>query len=164
MKQDLNEQINIRRMREEDLNLVIKEGLNTPEFKTGTEATQFYGLETLKRWVNDPNGATLIAEHEGKIAGFLLGYYMSGPNDGYINCTVVLSEHRRKGVGTLLQEKAISEFEKKGPEGHKCDHIFCVVSETDTPMLNLKEKVGFEVGGKFHYVEMMLPHKGKENF
>ena len=141
---------------------VMKVGLNTPEFKTGTDAAQFYSLETLKRWVNDFNGITLVAEYEENKAGFLLGYYMAGPNDGYINCTVVGSEYRRKGIGKALQEEVISKFELKGPEGHKCDHIFCVVGETDEPMLNLKRELGFDIGSKFHYVEMMLPRKGKE--
>lgn len=162
MPQNLDEKIKVRGMSVTDLDWVIKVGLGTPEFKTGTEAAQFYSLETLRRWLNDPNGVTIVAEFEGTRAGFLLGYYMAGPNDGYINCTVIEQDFRKRGVGKALQEEAISEFEHKGSEGHKCDHIFCVVGETDEPMLNLKRKVGFEVGGKFHYVEMMLPRRGKE--
>jgi ribosomal protein S18 acetylase RimI-like enzyme len=158
---NLNNIIGIREIRDGDLDWVIRVGLATPEFKTGTEAAQFYGLETLRRWIKDPCGVTLVAEVNGSRAGFLLGYYMAGPNDGYINCTVVEKGFRRRGVGRLLQEQAVSEFERRGPEGHKCDHIFCVVSEDDRPMLELKRKVGFEVGGKFHYVEMMLPRKVK---
>jgi len=155
-------QTNIRKMREDDLDWVIHLGQNTPEFKTGTEAAQFYSTDSLQRWINDSNGVALVAEAEGSNAGFLLGYYMAGPNDGYINCTVIDEAHRRKGLGKALQESALSEFENKGPEGHKCDHVFCVVSEADEPMLNLKRQTGFEIGGKFHYVETMLPRRGKE--
>jgi len=160
--QSENRDIQVRQMRENDLDWVIELGQETPEFKTGTEAVQFYSHESLSRWVDDLNGVTLVAEVEGKLAGFLLGYYMAGPNDGYINCTVVDKEFRRRGLGEMLQDSALAEFEGKGPEGHKCDHVFCVVSETDEPMLNLKRKVGFEVGSKFYYVETMLPRKGKE--
>lgn len=154
--------IDIRRMKEDDLSWVIELGQNTPEFKTGTEAAQFYSLNSLQRWINDSNGVSIVAEIEGQRAGFLLGYYMAGPNDGYINCTVVDEVYRRKGIGIGLQEAALSEFETKGPEGHKCDHVFCVVSETDEAMLALKRQTGFEIGGKFHYVETMLPRRGKE--
>jgi len=157
MGQNLVNIPNIRGMQESDLSWVVQVGINTPEFKTGTEATaQFFGLETLKNWLKDNNGITLVAEVGGRRAGFLLAYYMAGPNDGYINCIAVEQEFRRKGIGKILLEKAISEFEQKGPKGHKCDHIFSVVSETNESMLNLKRKLGFEVGSKFHYVDMML--------
>lgn len=158
MGQNLDNLPNIREMRENDLDWVVNLGVNTPEFKTGTGATaQFFGLETLKNWLKDSSGITLVAEFEGRLAGYLLAYYMVGPNDGYINCVVVEQEFRKKGIGKILLEKAISEFEQKGPGGHKCDHIFSVVSDTNKPMLNLKRKLGFEVGSKFHYVDMMLP-------
>ena len=144
-------------MQESDLDWVIQVGINTPEFKTGTGATaQFFGLETLKNWLKDNNGITLVAEVGGKRAGYLLGYYMAGPNDGYINCIVVEQKFRKKSIGTILLEEAIAEFKQKGPTGHKCNHIFSVVSETNESMLNLKKKLGFEVGKKFHYVDMML--------
>ncbi|SRR5258708_1163185 len=152
-------QLHIRQMVKEDLEWVIKTGLGTPEFKTGTNATQFYGEETLGRWIDDVNGITLVAEFNDQRTGFLLGYYMAGPNDGYINCTVVNQEERRRGIGKALQKSALYEFSQKGPEGGKCNHVFCVVNETDEPMLSLKKEVGFQVGDKFHYVEIMLPSK-----
>lgn len=157
MQSNLESQV--RKMIEADLEWVIQTGVNTPEFKTGTEATQFYSKNTLERWINDNNGVTLVAEINGQRVGFLLGYYMAGPNDGYINCTVVDQDHRRKGVGKMLQEIALNEFSQKGIEGYKCDHVFCVVNETDEAMIRLKKEAGFEIGDKFHYVEIMLPKK-----
>lgn len=148
--------ISVRKMTEGDVKWVVSVGENTPEFKTSTNAAQFFGNDTLRRWVNDPNGITLLAKVNGKPAGFLLGYYMTGPNDGYINCTVVASEFRRQGIGKELQEAAIEEFKQKGPEGHKCDHIFYVVGEEDEAMLDLSRQTGFEIGRRFHYVEKML--------
>lgn len=44
-----------------------------------------------------------------------------------------------------------------GSEGYKCDHIFYVVGEDDKSMLDLSIETGFEIGRKFHYVEMMIP-------
>lgn len=161
MSQDKSK-ISIRGVKQEDLEWIIQLGLNTPEFNTGTAAAQFYSLRTLEGWIRDPNGVTLIAEMEGQKAGFLLGYYMAGPNDGYINCTAVAENYRRRGVGKRLQESALAEFGQKGPEGNKCNHVFCVVSETDEAMLNLQKQVGLEIGGKFYYVETMLPRRGRE--
>ena len=152
----------VRSMRQEDLDWVVALGTNTPEFNTGTEAAQFYGLKTLQRWIEDPNGITLVAEDEKRSAGFLLGYYMAGPNDGYINCLVVDGKFRKKGIGRLLQISALEEFAQKGPEENRCNHVFCVVSEGDKTMLDLARQTDFEIGRKFYYVETMLPQKGKE--
>lgn len=160
--QSENQDIQIRQMQESDLDWVIKLGQETPEFKTGTEAAQFYSHESLSRWTGDTNGVTLVVEVGGKPAGFALGYYMAGPNDGYINCVVVDQEFRRKGLGEQLLDTALTEFERKGSEGHNCDHVFFVVSQADEAMLNLSRKLDFEVGSKFHYVETMLSLKGKE--
>jgi|SRR3989304_7083499 len=154
--------ISVRVMQENDLEWVTDLGQNTPEFKTETSAAQFFSLETLRRWVKDPNGVTLVAEIDGQSVGYLLGFYMTGPNDSYINCTVVEGKYRGKGVGHELLNKALEEFSQKGPESHKCDHVFCFVKEDDEAMLNLKRDVGFEIGAKGHYVEIMLPRKGKE--
>lgn len=102
--------ISLRKMADGDVSWVIGVGKNTSEFKTGTDAAQFFSDQTLKRWVNDPNGVTLLAVANGEPAGFLLGYYMAGPNDGYINCTVVSPEFRRQGIGKALQLAAIEGF------------------------------------------------------
>lgn len=151
----------IRTMREGDVDWVAGLGNITSEIRTGTSAAQFFGKDTLRSWVNNPDGVTLVAEVGGKPAGFLLGYYMAGPNDGYISDTIVSPEHRRKGVGRALQEAALDEFEQKGPEGNKCDHVFSVVAEGNMPMLSLKKEVGFDIGRKFHYVDIMLPRLKK---
>ena len=154
--------ISVRLMRKDDLEWVTDLGQNTPEFKTETSAAQFFSAETLRNWINDPNGVTLVAEIDGRKVGFLLGCYITGPNDGYINCTVIENVHRRKGVGRELQSSALEEFSQKGPEGHKCDHVFSLVKDDDGPMLNLKREMGFEIGAKGYYVEIMLHPKGKE--
>lgn len=149
----------IRNMQQKDLDWVVQLGLSTPEFKTGTESAQFYSFDSLQRWIKDPNGVTLVAETEDQKTGFLLGYYLTGPNDGYINCIVVGQKFRGRGVGELLQESALDAFESKGSKDHKCDHVFCVVGEGDNPMLGLMRKAGFEIGRKFHYVDIMLPRE-----
>lgn len=158
-----NVNVRIRLMNESDLKWVINLGENTPEFNTETGAAQFFSLETLKKWIHNPDGVTLTAEVDGQRAGFLLGFYMAGPNDGYINSTVVTQEHRRIGIGRRLQDRALEEFSKKGVKGNKCDHVWSFVNVGDTPMLNLKKSLGFEIGVRGHYVEIMLPRKDKEN-
>ncbi|MBS3144654.1 GNAT family N-acetyltransferase [Candidatus Woesearchaeota archaeon] len=145
----------IGQMSEKDIATVIAIGLQTPEFKTGTDAQQFYSNQTLRRWVADKNGVTLVAKTKERIVGFALGYYMAGPNDGYLNCVVVLPEYQRKSIGKRLLHKALSEFETKG----RCNHVFCVVKASNQSTLSFFENEGLQIGGTFRYVEVMLPLK-----
>ncbi len=151
--------IEVSHIEESEIDQIISIGINTPEFKTGTEAAQFYSKETLADWINDPNGITLAARVEGRLAGFFLGYYMTGPNDGYMNCITVLPEYRGIGVGKQLQEKALHEFEHKGPEGRKCDHVFGLTEESNEATLKFAIESGLQVGKKFYYIETMLPRR-----
>lgn len=135
-----------------DILEVISIGLNTPEFKTGTNAQQFYGEQTLKRWIVDPNGVTLVARIGGKIAGFSLGYYMAGPNDGYLNCVTVKPSYRGRGFGKKLLKRSLSEFLKKG----ECNHVFGVVGADNLQAIDFFKNNGLEIGKEFRYVERML--------
>ncbi|GEM_PF-3483138 len=143
----------IDQMSEKDIKSIIAIGSQTPEFKTGTEAQQFYSDQTLKRWVTDKNGVTLVAKIKEKIVGFALGYYMAGPNDGYLNCIVILPEYRRKSIGKRLLQKALSQFETKG----RCNHIFGVVKASNPNAISFFEREGLQIGEIFRYVEVMLP-------
>ena len=151
--------IEISPIAESDVDQIIYVGKNTPEFNTGTEAAQFWSKETLIGWVKDPNGITLAARIEGKLVGFFLGYYMAGPNDGYMNCITVLPEFRGMDVGKQLQEKALDEFALKGSEERKCDHVFGLTEEHNEVTLDFAREMGLQVGKKFHYIETMLPRR-----
>ena len=54
-----NVDIEVSPIIESELDQVINIGENTPEFKTGTDAAQFYSKETLSNWITDPNGVTV---------------------------------------------------------------------------------------------------------
>ncbi len=143
----------IDQMSEKDIERIIVIGLQTPEFKTGTEAQQFYSNQTLKRWVTDKNGVTLVAKIKEKIVGFALGYYMAGPNDGYLNCVVVLPEYQRRSIGKRLLQEALSQFEARG----RCNHVFCVVKASNPSAVDFFKGQGMQIGETFRYVEVMLP-------
>ena len=142
----------IDQMSETDVENVIALGLQIPEFRTGTDAQQFYSAQTLRKWVTDKNGVTLVAKKEDQIVGFALGYYMSGPNDGYLNCIVVLPEYRRNSIGKMLLQEALSQFKSKG----RCNHVFGVVKADNARAVGFFRRQGLKVGETFRYIEMML--------
>ena len=137
-----------------DISEVISLGLQTEEFQTGTDSAQFTSKETLEGWINDDNGVTLAAKVADELVGYVLGYYLQGPNDGYLNFLIVKQEYRGLGVGSNLLEKAIDEFKNK--YGGRCDHIFSLVKPDNEATLRLFEKYGFQIGETFNYVEKMI--------
>jgi len=57
----------------------------------------------------------LIAEEDGKVAGFLLGFVAPGePNTGYVHLCGIAPEHRRHGVGKALYEKFVEKCRAEG--------------------------------------------------
>ena len=146
-------ELKVEQMSEHDIEQVIAIGTTTSEFNTGTNAQQFYGTQTLKRWVKDPNGVTLVAKIGDNFTGFALGYYMTGPNDGYINCIVVDPGYRKKGIGKILLQQVLSGFKSKS---ERCNHIFCVVESDNTRALNFFRSQGLEIGREFRYLEKMI--------
>ena len=59
-------------MTDSDIDEVICIGETTPEFRTGTEAPQFYSKTTLRGWISEPSGISLVAKVEDQVVGFIL--------------------------------------------------------------------------------------------
>lgn len=76
---------------------------------------------------------------------------MKGVRDGYLNCLVVLTEYRRRNIGSQLLNTALKRFKEMG-----CNHVFGVVNDGNNQTLGFLEKNSFAIGGKFRYVEKML--------
>ncbi len=148
--------IEITPISEDDIETVIALGSSTPEVQTGTEGVPaFYGTQTLKRWIEAPNGVTLAARDEGKLVGFLLGQALGASRDAYINATVVSEDYRGQGIASELTQIAEERFSELG-----CNHIFSEVEEGNLAMLGLKKKLGYHISDKvFRYVEKMIEPK-----
>ncbi len=142
--------VKIKRMSKNDIDKVIELASQIPELRTGTNASQFYSKQTLQRWCNDRNGAVFVAYVSNELAGFILGYYMQGTRDGYLNAIAVKPKCRGSDIGKKLLISAIKKFKESG-----CNHIFAVV-KSDNNALEFFKKKGFELGQEFRYVEKML--------
>lgn len=85
-------------------------------------------VSVLDRWWGGPAGErahpvffyelgdrALVADDEGAIVGFLLGFVAKGPPPvGYIHLVGIHPEHRRRGVGKMLYERFITDCSEAG--------------------------------------------------
>lgn len=95
----------------------------------GLEKADFdYLVSVLDRWWGGPASQhahplfyyefgehARVAEHDGEIVGFLLGFITGGKEPvGYIHLVGIHPDHRRRGVGKVLYESFMAHCAKNG--------------------------------------------------
>ena len=82
------------------------------------EATGEKRKEILRHILKNPDYELLVAELDGKIAGFIdqwiIHDFAHGAKLSYIQNLYVTSKHRRKGVGSRLLREIMKSAKKKG--------------------------------------------------
>ena len=82
------------------------------------EATKEKRKEILRHILKNPDYELLVAELDGKIAGFIdqwiIHDFAHGAKLSYIQNLYVTSKHRRKGVGSRLLGEIMKSAKKKG--------------------------------------------------
>ncbi len=82
---------------------------------------------------------SFIAIMDGKPVGYIISC-IEGFGRGHVISVGVLSEYRRRGVGTELLRRSICEMVRDG-----VDHVILEVRVSNTPAITLYRKLGFEV-------------------
>lgn len=100
----------------------------------GITKTDFdYIVSVLDRWWGGPSSERahpiffyelgthgLVAEDDGEVVGFLLGFLAPGePPSGYVHLVGIHPDHRRRGVGKLLYERFAESCRESGARGIK---------------------------------------------
>lgn len=115
------------------------------------EFDDFWNYNILKGEIEKEDTIYIVAKKEETILGFA-GFWIA-PDDIQITNIVVKKSERKKGIGTLLFEKLISEAKKTDKK-----EIFLEVNENNCDAISLYEKCGFEkIGKRKNY------YNGKEN-
>ncbi len=100
------------------------------EIRGITQSDYEYLVSVLDRWWGGPSGQhahpmffhefgdhALVAESDGEIVGFLLGFMTERPvSTGYVHLVGIHPEHRRKGVGKALYARFTERCREAGAE------------------------------------------------
>jgi len=96
----------------------------------------------------------IVVEENGEIVGYVMCRIETGLPDfgllgisrrGHVISIAVLPEHRRKGIATALMKEAM-----EGMRAYKAKECYLEVRVTNTPAVNLYEKLGFESSRVVH--------------
>lgn len=82
----------------------------------------------------------LVAESDGEMVGFLLGFAAERPTrTGYVHLVGIHPEHRRKGVGRVLYERFTQACEKSG-----CTRMKAITTAANEGSLRFHEALGWK--------------------
>jgi len=95
--------------------------------------------------------ASLVAELDGKVVGFILGdasgWEYGAPDTvvGWIDTIGVHPQYRRQGIAGILFKEMVANLKKVG-----VDTIYTFVNWKDWNLLHFFDKVGFQRGDMIH--------------
>lgn len=106
----------IREMRPEDVPVVYELGSNEPGFRApGSDDLCFWEEDTLLQWTADPgHDVLLVAEVEGKVAGFVIATFhpLAGKAEWENEC--VHEDFRGRGISKALYTEMERQLREKG--------------------------------------------------
>jgi ribosomal protein S18 acetylase RimI-like enzyme len=92
-------------------------------------------------WLQHFATTSLIAERDGRLAGFLIGFLSQDRADeGYIHFVGVAPDQRGRGIGRMLYDRFFAVCRDA-----RRDRVRCVTSPTNTLSIAFHEAMGFEV-------------------
>ena len=138
---DLMEYVKIRSIRAEDLDSIVEidKGI------LGKERREYWEMK-IKLAENRSPMASLVAEMDGRVVGFLLGdasgwEYGVPDTVGWIDTIGIDPLYQKRGIARLLMEEMITNFRKVG-----VDTIYTLVNWRDWGLLHFFDLMGFKRG------------------
>jgi len=144
----------VTRATKNDLKDVLNMALATHEIHTQKGDPEYYSLEQLEGFIENPDSIFLVVRDDNKLAGFRLATIDRFAKEAYLINLVVAKDYRHRGIGQLLYKKTLEELEKRG-----CLWAWVLVHENNKTMQNFLEKQDFERGPKFVYFRKTLGMK-----
>lgn len=121
-----------------EISLMTEENYRIIAIIAKENLAEAWSEETYFKQISNPNDHTYLAYFDGKPAGFLSMWYVTGEVE--INNIAVSESFRRKGVAKALFSAACKDI----PNGSSW---FLEVRQSNTAAISLYEKMGFEQAG-----------------
>lgn len=94
-------------------------------------------------WLQHFASTSLVAESDGRLAGFLIGLFSQDREaEGYIHFVGVAPDQRSRGIGRQLYERFFTLCRDAGRRW-----VRCVTSPTNTLSIAFHEAMGFDIEG-----------------
>lgn len=140
----------IRPVENKDVEAIYAMGSSVPEFKVNDQSG-FWEKEALRSWVASLDDVLLLAEDEGKLAGFALSLLHKPTGKAIVENLYVDIPYRRSGVATQLMQECIDGLRSKGARA-----ICAEIQQGNDNTVKLLEKMGFTKGYMFNWMALRI--------
>lgn len=134
-----------------DVNEVYLLGSQENRFDVSSRTCGFWSIEQLTAWVENDNDVLLVAEEEGRVAGYALSQYHAPTKKAVFENLQVTKEFSNRGIGRDLTLELIRGLSKKGAK-----YICGVFKEDNKAIQSVLEKNGFEVGKRMRWIDYSI--------
>ena len=149
----MREKVHIRNLAKEDLPFIV----NIEERLTGVYRPDYWAKRIEISEAIRPHWASLVAEVEGKVAGFTLGraaeleFGLPG-TVAWIEIIGVDPAHRGQGIARALLEQFVASA-----EDHGIRTVFTLVKSDSQEMAEFFRRLGFAQGKMLHFQREITP-------
>lgn len=142
---DLLEQIKIRALAYGDLDAIVE----IDKAVLGKIRPEYWSMK-IELSENRSPMASLVAELDGKVVGFILGdasgwEYGVPDTVGWIDTIGVHPQYRRKGIAKILFNEMVANLKKVG-----VGTVYTFLNWKDWDLLHFFDKMGFQKGDMIH--------------
>lgn len=107
--------------------------------------------ETLKNWVTAGKDIMLVAEIEGKVAGFQLTQLHLPTRSGYLSDIAVHPDFRRQGIATRLIEEVLTRMKQQG-----ITYVYGLTKVNNQKIHEVLNNLGFYKGEAFYWFDRQI--------
>lgn len=142
------DKLSVRQMSKDDLNSIVD--IDTKVL--GETRKDYWATKIIKEAALRPPDASLIAEIDGKVAGFILGevsgWEFKVPNNiGWIDTIGIDPDYQNRGIAKVLAIALVTNLRQ-----HGVDTIYTLVNWNDWDLLQFFHAMGFSRGDMINLV------------
>jgi ribosomal protein S18 acetylase RimI-like enzyme len=145
-----NEKIIIRNPKKTELEKIYRLGCSMKEFAV-SDYVRYYRREEIREFMgNNKDNIFLVAAYKDQIVGSLFAKIISR-RWCMMDSICVRDNYQRRGIGSQLIEKLYTILKKEN-----IHYVQAIVEQENTKARNHYQKMGFEEGRKFIWIEKFI--------
>jgi ribosomal protein S18 acetylase RimI-like enzyme len=142
------DKLSVRQLRKEDLDFIVE--IDTKVL--GETRRDYWVTKIVKQAETRPPDASLVAEIDGKVVGFILGevsgWEFKVPNNiGWIDTIGIDPDYQNRGIAKVLANAVITNLKR-----YSVDTIYTLVNWNDWDLLQFFHAMGFSRGDMINLV------------
>ena len=140
----MKNEIKIRKMKVNDLDIIIPIGKSTKEFQVDENKGIVWERRQLENWIKSKSDVMLVAEKDNNIVGFVMFAHHVPTGKVTWENAWVHHNYQGQGIGSKMFKEGLNLLKEKGGT-----YLCSLIKEDSISSIKMNEKNGFSKGYKF---------------